>query len=90
MAIYATALPNDIFSYENDAFCAFSCVFLCHVETEIMRVQCIKHARLLLPMPNVLSLFLAGMRRVAWFEETDMLHHWWDQLRSEVGNQIQH
>ena len=55
MAIDPTVLPNDIFSYENDAFYDFVRVFLGEVEAEIMRVQCIKHARLLLQIPNVFS-----------------------------------
>ena len=58
VAIDPTVLPKDIFSYENDAFYAFVRVFLGDIEAEIMRVQCIKHARLLLQIPDVFS-FLA-------------------------------
>ena len=55
MAIDPTVLPDDIFSYENDAFYAFVRGFLGDVEAEITRVQCIEKARLLLKIPNVFS-----------------------------------
>ena len=49
--------PDDIFSYENDAFYTFVHHFLGDIEADILRIQCIRNARLLLLVPNIFSLF---------------------------------
>ncbi|CAF1452169.1 unnamed protein product [Didymodactylos carnosus] len=56
--IYDTSrLPPNILTYSNDNFYDFVQEFLGDVESDIVKIQCLKNARLLLHTPNVFSLF---------------------------------
>ena len=57
MANNQLVLPDDIFDYENEAFYNFVHNFIGSIEAEILKVQSIRNARLLLLIPDVFSFF---------------------------------
>lgn len=70
-------LPDDLFSYENDKFFDFVHRFAGDIEAEILQIQRIKNARLLLLVPDVFSFLeleceaLVNLKQRACFLTTD-------------------
>ncbi|CAF1521394.1 unnamed protein product [Adineta steineri] len=73
-----STLPNDLWSYSDDAFYSFLKGFAGDVEGEILEIQCIKNIRILLKVPDIFSFFQMNcketfdLKKKACFVDDDM------------------